>query len=60
MGKPSRWFSAEQLRNKFDDCAGLVFPRAQLDAIFRTVRSLDGDIPVAALCDVLRTDAGFA
>jgi 2-methylcitrate dehydratase PrpD len=41
QGKPARWFSAEQLRDKFFDCASVVVIGAPLEAAWQALRRLD-------------------
>jgi len=40
LGKPARWFSAKQLRAKFDDCTNMM-PPPRRDALYGHLRDLD-------------------
>ena len=47
IGKPARWFTEVQLRDKFMDCATQALSEQDADAVFRAIRQLDGS-PCAA------------
>lgn len=53
QGKPSRWFSAERLRAKFDDCAAAAMDGAARDAVWDALSALDSPRPVDLLLDAL-------
>lgn len=42
IGKPSRWFTASQLREKFTDCIGVVPGSSRADALFNQLQELHG------------------
>jgi len=52
MGKPERWFSAAQLRAKFEDCAGEVLGN-RLDDVYDSLRALDDGRPAIEFCQSL-------
>lgn len=43
MGKPDRWLTPFQLRDKFADCASRALPSSQVDEAFQRLRALDGE-----------------
>ncbi len=57
IGKPARWFSEQQIRDKFFDCGARACAAQQLDRIFGMLRSLDGDAKAADLFAALRASA---
>ncbi len=54
MGKPARWFTRQQSRDKFFDCGGGVFAPAQLERIFALLQSFDDNAPGNDLFAALR------
>ena len=56
IGKPARWFSAEQLRAKFFDCGTRAFRPEILESVYACLRSLDESGPPDRLFDALRSD----
>ena len=49
MGKPGRWFSEQQLRDKFVTCARQVMSATDADSMFRSIRHADQSRPVSEL-----------
>jgi len=49
MGKPGRWFSEQQLRDKFVTCARQVMSATDADSMFRSIRHVDQSRPVSEL-----------
>jgi 2-methylcitrate dehydratase PrpD len=54
IGKPSRWFSTQQLREKFTDCIGVVPGFDRTDALFDQVQQLARSNAVSSLVQELR------
>ena len=44
IGKPARWFTRQQSRDKFFDCGGGVFAPDQLERIFALLQSFDDKV----------------
>ncbi len=57
IGKPARWFSPQQLRDKFFDCGARACAPQRLERIFGLLRSLDDDANAEELFGALRCDA---
>ena len=53
-GKPARWFTKEQLRGKFDDCASRAMSPSLRANLFAMLGALDSDAPCDALLRALR------
>lgn len=60
MGKPERWLTPSQLRDKFGDCASRALPTSRVDKAFRRLRALDGESRCDAWIDLLSEGAGGA
>lgn len=54
MGKPDRWFTPERLRAKFDDCTAAFSP-ASSEVLYKSVRNLDGPLPLTSFMQSLST-----
>ncbi len=54
IGKPARWFSRQQLRDKFFDCGTRACAPEPLERIFGVLQSIDGDTQVDNLLSTLR------
>jgi 2-methylcitrate dehydratase PrpD len=52
-GKPARWFTAQQLQDKFDDCAARALSAEARVRAFTLLRALDSGAHCAALLDAL-------
>ena len=60
MGKPARWFSADIMRAKFDDCARVVLDASARDLAYSRWRAMDSTQPVEPLLRTLHAVAGVA
>ncbi len=58
MGKPARWFSADTMRAKFDDCARLVLDAPARDLAYAQWRAMDSAQVVDPLLRTLHAASG--
>ena len=56
IGKVGRWFSEDQLRDKFLDCAGRSIAPEPASRLFASLRGMPAQASFAALDDALRRD----
>lgn len=53
IGKPTRWFSRQQLRDKFFDCGGRALDAGKLEKLFDRLQGLESDDGAHALFELL-------
>ena len=54
LGKPARWFTRQQSRDKFFDCGAAVFAPERLERIFALLQSFDRNVAAHELFAALR------
>ena len=57
IGKPARWFSRQQLLDKFMDCGVDVYPRARLQQVFQALQGIDDGMTASDLLGTLKAKA---
>lgn len=53
IGKPERWFSKQQLHDKFVDCASGIMGNTRIEDLFSMLQAIDRDSPVSEVIEAL-------